>query len=72
MQTFTETLENPGSVSQFAFTDFNAGFDNIHNVYANNLLIVPEPATLALLIAGAIGFAALHRDCQAVASAKAG
>ena len=57
-ETITGTLGTVGSVERFAFSDQNAGFDNIHNVYANNLAIVPEPAVIALFSVGALFSAA--------------
>jgi hypothetical protein len=61
-QTITGSLEHSGSVSQFAFYDQNAGFNATNNVYANNLLIVPEPTTVALFAIGAaVAMASVRR-----------
>jgi hypothetical protein len=50
-------LANPGSVSQFSFFDHNGGFNSSNNVYANNLVVVPEPSLPLLILLG--GFIAL-------------
>jgi hypothetical protein len=49
-QTLSGSLANAGNVSQFAFFDHNGGFQQVNNVYANNLAIVPEPSSTTLFL----------------------
>jgi hypothetical protein len=50
----TGNLANPGSVSEFSFFDHNGGFNSSNNVYANNLVIVPEPNVPTLIFLGGL------------------
>jgi hypothetical protein len=54
LQTITGGLANAGAVAQFDVFDLNGGFNSSNNAYANNLAIVPEPGSVALLLAGAV------------------
>ena len=55
--TISSVFENSGVPGRVEIYNANAGSNSSNNVYANNISIVPEPATVSLLAIGAVAAA---------------